>query len=284
VSASGNGSISRRDFIRTSGAGVLAVSALGAGALSCAKKEADLFKGFKVGVQSYTFRKFTVIEAIEKVKALGLSYIEIYPGQLPVDSSDEKIAEVQQCLDDNGIKLVAYGVCGFEGNDEAAFRPYFDLAKKTGIECISANPTAEALPVLDKLVAEYGVNIGIHNHGPKAIYDKIDDVLSACEGRNAGIGACIDSGHFIRSDEDPVRAAKLLGARVHGIHIKDFIDVETETVIGEGKLDVSGFLQALKDADFDGTFSIEFELSPENPSPEVEECVDAIKAALKKVV
>jgi len=52
-----------------------------------------------------------------------------------------------------------------------------DSRRQIGVQSISANPDKNepTFKLLDKLVEEYGVNIAIHNHGPGAKYDKIDD-------------------------------------------------------------------------------------------------------------
>ncbi len=36
---------------------------------------------WKLGMQAYSFNRFTFSEAVEKNKALGMDYIECYPGQ-----------------------------------------------------------------------------------------------------------------------------------------------------------------------------------------------------------
>ncbi len=41
----------------------------------------DDLKGWKLGMQAYSFKEFTFYEAVDKNKALGMRYIEAYPGQ-----------------------------------------------------------------------------------------------------------------------------------------------------------------------------------------------------------
>ena len=89
------------------------------------------------------------------------------------------------------------------------------------MKCITANPTADAFESLDKLVAQYNIRIAIHNHGPGAIYDSIDSVANAIKDHHPLIGSCVDTGHFIRSKQDPVKAVYQLKGRVYALHIKD---------------------------------------------------------------
>ena len=41
----------------------------------------DVYDGWRLGTQAYTFRKFTFYEAVDKTALLGLGWIEAYPGQ-----------------------------------------------------------------------------------------------------------------------------------------------------------------------------------------------------------
>lgn len=256
---------------------------------SCTSKkveQADPYKGFRMGVQSYSLRAFSVQEAIRDVKELGLHFIEIYPGHFPVTSTAEEKEALKKLLAETNVQFVAYGVCDFNGSEEEA-RKYFEFAKEMGIEVLSVNPTSEELDFLDKLVKEFDIKVAIHNHGPGARYDKLQDVLSAIEGRDARIGACIDTGHFMRSDEDPVNCAKKLGARVHLIHLKDLKVMpdgkKVFTIQGEGDLDMPAFFAALKEINFTGPLSLEYEEDKDNPMPGMKTSLENIQKALAKL-
>ncbi|MDP7012770.1 MAG: sugar phosphate isomerase/epimerase, partial [Verrucomicrobiota bacterium] len=142
-------------------------------------------------------------------------------------------------------------------------------------------PSPDSFDSLDKLVAKYDIRIAIHNHGPGALYDKIDDGLKAVKGHDKRIGFCADLGHYIRSSEDPVEVIHKLGDRLYGIHLKDFAEQKKRThgvIIGKGHLDVSGVFKALKKVKFpaDGALSLEYEETP-NDHPkllgDIRECL-----------
>jgi len=198
--------LSRRDFLR---AGAAATAALCAGPalLHAADPAAGPYRGFKMGIQSYTLRDFKVQEALEISKKLGLTYWESFPGHIPVGVVPKHIADQKEMLDAAGVKLSAFGVVCFDGNESKA-REVFEFAKGIGIESISADPAKNetTFKLLDKLVEEYGINIAIHNHGPGHRYDKIDDVVNAVKDHHPRIGACVDTGNFLRSKESPVEA------------------------------------------------------------------------------
>ena len=159
----------------------------------------------------------------------------------------------------------------------------------TGIRTITANPQpdADTFASLDKLVAEYDMKIAIHNHGPGALYDKLDGVMKIIQDHDKRIGACVDCGHFLRSGEDPVKAVKTLGPRVFGAHIKDDVELgkaSKNVVIGKGKLDVVALFKALREIKFpaDGSLALEYEANPDNPIDEMKACLVVAKEAIAK--
>jgi inosose dehydratase len=237
---------------------------------------------FHLGVQSYTFRSFGWKDALKRTKQVGLEYWEAYPGHLPVATDQKVLDEYRSELKSAGVTLMAYGVMGFTDNAEHN-RLYFQFAKQMGIGTISADPAPESLAQLSELVEEFGINIAIHNHGPGARYDKVEDVQKAMEGRHERIGACVDTGHYLRSGVDPVGAIKTFGKRVYGVHLKDFVDKNTEAITGDGKLDIEGVLRALMANDYEGILAIEYEMNPEKVVPDLEKCLANTKAAIAKV-
>ncbi len=115
-----------------------------------------------------------------------------------------------------------------------------------GIPLLTISPDDDVLDRSTGLPRTSGVRVGIHNHGPWTRYDKIADVEATLAGRAPNFGACVDTGHFIRSGEDPVEALRRLGPRVHGVHLKDLEDAgffASSCLLGEGKLDLVAFFQ-----------------------------------------
>jgi len=41
----------------------------------------DAYDGWRLGIQAWTFNRFTFYEAVDKTASLGLDWIEAYPGQ-----------------------------------------------------------------------------------------------------------------------------------------------------------------------------------------------------------
>lgn len=275
--------INRRKFLAVAGA----AAAMGP---SLAKADSP-YAEFKMGVQSYSLRGFDTKTALMHTKRLGLKYWEAYPRHVPLGTLPAHISKQKAILKESGITLMAYGVLGFDAN-EAKARQAFDFAKAMGIVSLSANPqkNKKTFDLLDKLVAEYEVAIAIHNHGPRALYDKISDVETMVKDRHPLIGACVDTGHFLRSDEDPVEAIQRLGKRVFGVHLKD---VQTVTkggkkqklfkILGEGDLNVAGCLKELRKLKYDKCLALEYEENPKNPLSDINVCLKAVREAVKKL-
>ena len=276
---------SRREFLQwtaaASGAAMLSPIATFAA-------DPDPYGGFKMSIQSYSLRGFDGMTAMEHSKKLGLKYWESFSRHIPLDTTPEKVAAMKAQLKDAGLTLLAFGVEGFNDNEGAA-RKAFDFAKAMGVMSISADPKKDkaTFDLLDKLVAEYDIAIAIHNHGPKASYDKVTDVQTWVKDRHPKIGACVDTGHYLRSDEDPVEVIEKLGQRVFGVHLKDVKNLpgggKKFTILGEGDLRLADCLKALKKLDYKYSLSLEYEENEKNPIADIELCLKAVQDAVKKI-
>lgn len=225
--------------------------------------------GFRMGSQSYSFRNFDLNGALDCLNQLGLNEMEFCAVHFPPDKDAEGFAGVKAAIEAAGITVPSYGVEGFAA-DEAANRKKFEFAKALGIEILTADPTPDSFDNLDALCEEYQIKIAIHNHGPGARYDKVSDTLSAVSGRSPLIGACLDTGHCIRSGEKPHETIQALGDRLIAMHLKDWVHGGNEQIIGKGDLDLVAVAKELKALSFGGPIMMEYEESPDNPVPDMQ--------------
>ena len=223
--------------------------------------------GWQLTCQAWTFREMTVMETIDTLNSLGIRNIEFFPGQrlskekqvgFDHNATPEVIAEVKAKLQAARVRAVAYGVVGL-GSNEAEARKVFEFAKNMGIRVLTAEPAEETLPMLDKLVQEYQIKIGIHNHPKPSHYWSPDVVLKAVAGTSASIGACADTGHWYRSDLNPVEALKQLKGRISSLHFKDLDKDKGDVPFGTGVGNAEGQLKELQSQGFRGPISIEYE-------------------------
>lgn len=280
-------SLSRRSFLAASAAAI-AAPAIGRVA------QTDLWGGFTVGVQSYTFRNFKLERALKACQDLGLKYAEFYRGHIPTNATSEAIkAYLKQCSD-FGVTPVAFGVERFT-KDHDANKKLFDFGKALGVKALSADPDPDSLDSLDKLVDEYKIAIAIHPHGPSGKemhrWRDAEQVMSVVKNHHALIGTCLDTGHLIRSAQmgfnfDLVEQIKIMGERNFGFHLKDHDNKrKTDVPFGDktGVLNVLAILKALKDVKFKGYIAIEYEANPDDPMADVKVCLDYFKEQAKKL-
>jgi inosose dehydratase len=278
---------SRRQFLAASAATAVSASLASLPRAGWGADSADRFGGWPIGIQSYSLRKFDLDQTIRHMQGLGLHFVEFYSKHVPLDSSAEQLANLHKKLATAGIKMSSHGVNKF-GSDHEANRKVFEFAQRAGLKNITANPEPDSFDSLDKLVAEFDIRICIHNHGPDALYDKIDDVAGAVKDHDPRIGACVDTGHFIRSKEDPIEALDRLGKRVFALHIKDEEKQEKKShnvIIGKGFLDLVALFRTLRKIEFpeDGSVSLEYEANPDNPIDDIEQCLVAAEEAIAEV-
>ncbi len=253
----------------------LAAALLGALALPAFAEDAPKNKrddsaseklGIKLSLQCWTFNRLTFFETVDRASAMGIKYLEIYPGQklkpgsdvkINRDMSDETIDEINKKLASaGGLKLVAFGVDSVP-TDERGARKAFEWAKKMGLSVL----VTETKPndIHEKLCEEFKIRMALHNH-PESWPP--DQVLKACEGHTKLIGSCSDTGHWMRAKFVPVDSLKKLEGRVEHLHFKDLNDFGKDVhdvAWGTGKGDVKGMLAELKRQGYKGYCSIEFE-------------------------
>jgi len=244
--------------------------------------------GWQVAIHAYTFKEFPIAEAIDKTAALGLKHLSLsgsvnLDGQRKprtIDLSDQEMEAIRKRAQDAGIKLVNIGVVQLPP-DEAQSRKVFDFAKKWGIDTLVAEPEPKALDLVEKLCKEYNIKVAIHNHPRPSRYWNPDTVLEAVKGRSPLLGACADTGHWMRSGLDPVECLKKLEGRVICLHFKDLAERSRNThdvPWGTGAGDVKGMMTELKRQGFHGVFGIEYESDWLNSSPAIAEGIQFFNA------
>lgn len=281
--------LSRRDALR---GGAAALAAAFPSLL--AAKDEDPFGGFTVGIQSYTFRKFNLEQAVTKTAAVGLKYVEFFRGHVPVESKPDQIKSVLKLCKDNGVTPVAFGVEPFSKNhDENKKR--FEFGAALGVKALTADPTPDSFDSLDKLCAEYKIAIAIHPHGPNGKdrhrWWSAETILAAVKDHHELIGTCLDTGHLIRMAQlgealDPAQQVKVMGKRNFGMHLKDHDNKrKTDVLYGQdgGVLDVTAVLKALRAEKFGGYVAIEYEAKENEPTEDVKALVKLVQEAAKKL-
>ncbi|MFT3947526.1 MAG: sugar phosphate isomerase/epimerase [Agriterribacter sp.] len=251
--------------------------------------------GFKLGVQMWTFRMFSVTDALNKVDSAGIKHIEAFWGQklggdmkgefgIKMSAGDKE--KLKKLLQAKGIDIVAMGVISPGTKDE--WVKAFELAKEFGLKYITAEPKKEFWDLIDSLGGASGIKIAIHDHPKPNAYQHPDSVLAAIQGHK-NIGACADIGHWARNGLDLVGCLKKLEGHIYGAHLKDIVKFDdpkaADTVVSKGVINIPAVLAEFKRQSFDGMFSIEHESNWYNNLPDViftREYFDAEVAKLNK--
>lgn len=243
----------------------------------------DPWKGFKVGIASYSFRKMTLDDTIKALQRLDLRYISIKDFHLPLTSSTEERRAAIQKIKDAGITPLSCGNITME-NDEVNIRQAFEYARDCNLPTIVCSPHPESMRILDRMVKEFDIKLAIHNHGPEdKRFPSPYDVWKSVQRYDKRIGLCIDVGHTARAKVDPAEAIIKCRGRLYDLHFKDLDTTEPEgsTIqAGRGVLDLSSILRALLKIKYSYLLSIEYERSPDDPFAEVAETVGYTKGLL----
>src|SRR5258708_5980102 len=249
--------------------------------------------GFFIGCQAYTFNRFTVFEVIEKTAQAGGKIIEFYPGQKlspgepnvtwDHNASPDTIHKVQEKLTQYKVKAVNYGVVGIPKHETEPAK-VFEFSRKLGLRAVTTE-SVEALDTIEKLVKEYDVMVGFHDHprrpdNPNYRMWDPNYVLSLIKHRDSRIGSCADTGHWVRSQLKPVECLRILKGRIISSHLKDLSEMSPaahDLPFGTGVSDIPALLEELKSQGFSGNLSIEYEYHWENSTPEVAQCIGFVR-------
>jgi inosose dehydratase len=236
----------------------------------------------RMGIQSWCFRGLKEHEkVVEALKACGISRLELsHAHYKPWEAEDQ--SRIVEFYRKNGIAISCYGAFGI-GTDEARARKVFDFAKAAGFETIVVMFAEGGIETAEKLCREYGKKVAFHNHGrhdPDGAPWAIEAILKKT---SESVGLCLDTAWMIDSGFDPVEIAEKFGDRLYGVHIKDFVfdrrGKASDVVVGEGNLDLPGFLKVLVKGGFNGFCTLEYEGDVDNPVPSTKKCVEAVRKA-----
>jgi sugar phosphate isomerase/epimerase len=249
--------------------------------------------GFAIGCIVYTFDHFTLFEALEKTAQAGAKVVELSAKpslskeepNAPFDynASPETIRKVKEKLAQCHLTAVNYAVIPLP-HPESEARKLFAFAKTMGIRAITTE-SPEEIDLIERLVKEYDVMVAFHDHprNPNNPNYRMWDpnyILSLVKDRDPRIGACADTGHWVRSNLKPVECLRILKGRIISSHLKDLNKMGPgahDVPYGTGVSDIGGILDELRAQGFEGNLSIEYEYNWDNSLPEVAQCVGFVR-------
>jgi len=272
----------RRDFLATVAAAG-ALPALGRGSSLHAAAAPAASAALKLGVASYSLRKFPFDKCLEMAKSLDTKYINFKDVHIPQTDSPDAIKAARAKVEAAGFTIMGGGTITMR-NDEAATRKSFEYARLAGMPLIVAAPSTDSLDLVERLAKEFDIRIAIHNHGPEdKFFPSPYDVYKAVKGRDKHMGLCIDIGHTWRTGTDPTKAVLELRDRVYDLHVKDLRDLkvrDSQVIVGKGAIDFPGLFRALIKIGYTGHVGLEYEIDENDPLPGMQQSFAYMRGVL----
>ena len=258
---------SRRSFLASS---VLVPASAMLASAANAIDVSNPYGEFKLGVASYSLRKFTRAKAIQMTRELGVRYINIKAFHLALDSKPEEIKAARAEFESAGLTILGGGNIPFDKDDDADIRGKFEYAKLAGMPLMVCSPAVKVLPKLEKYVREYDIKLAVHNHGPKDKFPAPQDALKLLKDMDPRCGVCVDVGHTAEAGVDVLAAIRASGVRMFDMHIKDvrvMLDERSQCDVGDGLMPIVAIFRQLHSMNYSGGVMLEYEINEEDPLP-----------------
>jgi sugar phosphate isomerase/epimerase len=280
----------RRDFLRctAAGAALLVGGAPAPAQTAQPPTTADRPKTFplRLGLASYSLRKFSLAQTIAMTKRVDLKYLCLKSFHLPLEATAEQIAAAAKQVKEAGLELYAGGVITMRKPEEV--QQAFAYAKAAGMKMIIASPAVEVLPLVEEHVKKHNIAVAIHNHGPgDKVYPTPESVMEKIKDLDRRIGLCIDVGHTLRIGADPIADARRFASRLLDLHIKDVTAADAkgrELEVGRGVINIPALLKTLIDIGFAGVVAFEYEKDPDDPLPGLAESVGYVRGVMATLI
>jgi sugar phosphate isomerase/epimerase len=275
---------SRRSFVKQGLAGAIllgaapVINALPADQIK--PKAAKAVNPFQLGMAGYTFVNFDLDTTLKTLKRLDIHYLCIKDFHLPLNSTAEQIKAFHEKCASYDVKGYAVGPIYMRKKED--IDNAFEYAKKVGVKMIVGVPNYDLLPYVDQKVKEYDFHYAIHLHGPDMpLFPDAKDTWENTKNLDPRMGMCLDIGHDLRAGCDPVADLKKYHTRVFDVHIKDVTDstkAGTGIELGRGKIDFPALIKALREVNYTGMCSLEYEKDMKDPFLGIAESIGYFKA------
>lgn len=237
------------------------------------------YEDFKIGVAGFTYRNFDIDQTLSFLKSMEVKYLSIKDWWLPLDSSKEQMDAFKAKCKEYDVNPYILGPIYMKTEAEADRA--FAYAERYGSKMFIGVPNYELIDYVIKKVAETGIKVAIHTHGPDgAPFPNIQKVVEMVKDPKLGVGCCMDLGHSVRMGEDIVKDIKKYKEWIYDIHIKDESAASKEGQtweMGRGVMDFVPIVKVLRKIKYQGVVSLEFEKNGKNPHPGVAESIGYLR-------
>jgi len=259
----------------------------------------------KFAYSTSLFRLRPIAEAIEIIAKCGFTAMELLadrPHAFPGDLTAAQSARLNECLTQRKLKVCNLSACtvtalGVQDHPswleedwrerETRMRYTLDclrLGAAMGIPSVSTLAAGRIPTTMNRMDAwrlfvanmqrvlplarKLGVKIFIQPQ-PELLLERSGEMLEFLKEFNMDPFMQVDFnlGHFYCADEDPLEAWEALKSHVGVIHIEDVpADRKHKHVqLGEGSLDIQGFLRRVEKTDYEGYVVVKLDAYDQNP-------------------
>lgn len=220
--------------------------------------------GPRLALASHSYHELNLNRLLPRVAKLGVQRMELNDRHLSVFASARDVQRLRDEFRRNGIVPVST-FTAFFSSDEEANRHIFEVARALELEFVAAVPDPSLLPMLSRLVEEYGVGLAVHNGAASEPYGTLEKVLAVLA-EHSNIDTVADIGYYAKSGANPADAVRRLAqaGRLREIHAKDLISVtmpeedQPYTVVGAGVVDWAAIALAIRETGYTGLVTLEY--------------------------
>jgi len=274
----------RKDYLRITALG-FSTAVLPKLSLASSHSHGNGMQNFRLGVASYSLRKFSTEQALDMTLRCGVNRITFKNMHLPIESDAKTIIETVELCKQKGMELYGCGVVTMKTKEDV--EQVFHYAKTAGMEIIIGVPYPDVLPFVEQKVKEFNIKLAIHNHGPgDDLYPSVESAYLKIRHMDQRMGLCVDIGHTKRLNQDPAMNIQDYFDRIFDIHIKDVTSASEEgdtCIIGRGVINFPTLLKSLKKLRYQGTLALEYEADEDDPLPGMMESLGYVKGILATI-
>lgn len=239
-----------------------------------------------LGVASYSMREFTLDQALDMARTLGVTSMTFKDVHIPRTDPPATTRALAAKIRAAGITIMGGGTITLP-NDPAQIKKDFEYAKNAGFPLIFVAPDPAALDTIEQMAKIYDIKVAIHNHGPEdKHWPRPQDAYAAVKSRDKRLGLCIDIGHTLRTGTDPVQACREARDRLYDMHVKDLAvktDKDSQVAVGRGVIDFPALFRTLVDIGYQGQVGLEYEINAKDPMPGMIESLAYMRGVLAAV-
>lgn len=200
------------------------------------------------------------------VRRMGFGAVDIWTAHLHWEwATETQIAQAHDLLNLHRLKVAS--LAGSFGATRQEFERVCNVARSVGTQTLGGMAPVlfeDRTSVID-LLNEYDLRLSLENHPEKRPEELLEKIGTDTDGR---IGAAVDTGWFGTHGYDAAEAIKRLGEHIFHVHLKDVLEPGEHVTCryGQGCVPIEQCVQALKEIEYAGYYSVEHEPESYDPS------------------